>query len=307
MYVQPSTEFEAVAQFQTGLTGTIGVRVIDNEDATTIPRTTAGVTEYPAGSGVYQVSLTSPGSPGQYSIVWDDGATEPNYAIDELVVTTSTVTEIVIGTGNLYVTADDLKDILSLKAGTYADTAIGIACQAASRSIDGYKGARYYPTTEIRRYTNRETFADSIAVDDLVGLTSLQIDTDGDLVYDETWAADVDFVLEPTNNALEGKPYTTIQLLPKANRRIPTTPQAIKLAGSFGWAAAPQQVTAAAVLLAHRFLNRFRSAPLGVLVVTANEMVATARVGRIDQDAAFLLDQLPAGKSRPGYASPQLA
>jgi hypothetical protein len=305
MYVQPSTDFEAVAQFQTGLTGTIGVRVTDNEGATTIARVTAGIAEYPAGSGIYAVTLTSPGTPGQYSLVWDDGA--DNWATDELVVTTDTVTTVVVGTGNLYITAADLKDILSLKAGTYADTAIGIACQAASRSIDGYKGARYYPTTEIRKYTNRQTFADSIAVDDIVSLTSVQIDTDGDLAYDETWAVGTDFVLEPANNALEGKPYTTVQLIPKANRRFPTTPQAVRVAGSFGWAAAPEQVTAAAVLLAHRFLNRFRSAPLGILVVNANDMVATARVGRIDPDAAFLLDQLPAGKSRPGHASPQLA
>ena len=62
--VQPSTSFEAVAQFDTGLTGTLGVRITDNAGATTLARTTAGITEYPAGSGIYAVTLTSPGAGG---------------------------------------------------------------------------------------------------------------------------------------------------------------------------------------------------------------------------------------------------
>jgi hypothetical protein len=86
--VTPSAEFEAVAQFETGLVGTIGVRLRDNEGNDALARTTAGITEDLAGSGIYVVTLTAPADEGQYTIVWDDGGTpEPGYALDDLLVT----------------------------------------------------------------------------------------------------------------------------------------------------------------------------------------------------------------------------
>lgn len=89
MNVAASASYEAVADLETtGLTGTCGVRVIDNAGATTTARATAGIAEYPAGSGIYAKTMTAPGSAGQYTIVWDIGSTAPgNMAIEELVVT----------------------------------------------------------------------------------------------------------------------------------------------------------------------------------------------------------------------------
>jgi hypothetical protein len=63
-----------------GLVGTLGVRVIDSAGATIVARSTSGITEPIAGSGVYfaTVDLTvlavSPPS-GHYVVVWDDGST----------------------------------------------------------------------------------------------------------------------------------------------------------------------------------------------------------------------------------------
>lgn len=305
MYVQPSTSFEAVAKFPTGLTGSLGVQILDNAGNTTTARTTSGIAEYPAGSGIYAVTLTSPGTAGQYSLAWDDGS--DHWAVEDLVVTSETVS-ITIGSGNLYVTADDLKTIIGIEASVdYADTAVDLACQAASRVIDAYKQTRYYPTTEIRYYTNAVSQAQALAIDDLVTLTSLSVDTDGDLIYDETWLNGTDFVLDPINAPLEGRPYTTITLIPAASRRFPTTPHAVKVSGSFGWADAPVLVEQAAVLLANRFVVRSRQAPLGILVAQANDAIAVARLGRIDPDAAFLLDQLPGRTSAGRVTSIQLS
>jgi hypothetical protein len=99
IYVAPSASFEAVVQgFATGLTGTIGVRLIDNTGATSIARTTVGITEFPASSGIYQVTLTAPSTAGQYTIVWDDGSVDPSsVATEELTVTTSTQVQVVSG------------------------------------------------------------------------------------------------------------------------------------------------------------------------------------------------------------------
>jgi hypothetical protein len=86
IYQAPSASFEATADWgTTGLTGTIGVQILDNVGGVTTARTTAGVTEI--ASGIYSATLTAPAAAGQYSVVWDDGTT---YASDELTVTSST-------------------------------------------------------------------------------------------------------------------------------------------------------------------------------------------------------------------------
>ena len=85
IYSKPSVSFEAAASgFDTGLTGTLAVRVTDGQTGTTIARTTVGITEFPSGSGIYGVTLTAPSGTGQYQVVWDDGT---NWASEELTVT----------------------------------------------------------------------------------------------------------------------------------------------------------------------------------------------------------------------------
>lgn len=302
MNVQPGATFEAVSKFPTGLAGTLGIRITDNEGGTVLARTTAGIAEYPDLSGIYAVTLTAPGTAGQYSLIWDDGSNR--WAVEDLLVTSEAIVGAVIGSGHLYVTRDALKDILRLTGESYADVAIDVAVACASDAINAYKGTRYYPTDESRFYTPESSRDQTLFIDDLVTLTGLLVDTTGDLSYDEEWTEDVDFVLDPPNAALEGQPKRQIVLLPVANRRFPTTPHAVKVEGTFGWAEAPSLVYQAAVLLANRFLTRTRAAPLGILVATANQTVATARLGGLDKDVAFLLDELPG--SRQTVASIQL-
>jgi hypothetical protein len=51
-------------------------------------------------------------------------------------------------------------------------------------------------------------------------------------------------------------------------------------------------VEQAATILAGRLLKRARETPYGILVVSG-DAVSAARLGRIDPDVAFLLDNLP--------------
>jgi hypothetical protein len=86
IYSLPSASYEAVVDFGTsGLVGTIGVRVVDNQGITVDARTTAGIIEDPAASGIYEVTLTASSTAGQYTVVWDDDA--GHWAADDLVVT----------------------------------------------------------------------------------------------------------------------------------------------------------------------------------------------------------------------------
>lgn len=302
MNVQPSTSFEAVAKFPTGLTGTLGVRIIDNAGSTTLARQTSGIAEYPAGSGIYQVTLTSPGTAGQYSLVWDDA--DGHFAQDDLFVTSESV-ETVVGDGNLYITAADLRAILGTAGQTYDDTAITIAVNGASRAIDAFKGTWYYPITQTRKYTALERRDVILPVADLVSVSSVLIDTDGDGTWETTLAADTDYLLEPANAALDGLPFTQLWLRETSRYRWPRHQQAIKVAATWGWAEAPAQVKTSAALLANRFLTRLRQAPLAVVIQAANDMVAMARLGSVDPDVVSNLESLPS--RRTNHASLQLS
>lgn len=111
-YVKPGETFEAVADnAPTGLVGTIGVRIIDTPGTTVItPRTTAGITEVPAGSGFYSASLTAPSDKGTYSVVWDTGGATPQYAREELRVVSNPPT---IPSPSGYCSPDDVRNVLA--------------------------------------------------------------------------------------------------------------------------------------------------------------------------------------------------
>lgn len=71
----PATSFETVVGgFATGLTGTIGVRIRDGAGGNSLARTTAGIAEDIAGSGIYRATLTAPSIAGQYWVIWDNGS-----------------------------------------------------------------------------------------------------------------------------------------------------------------------------------------------------------------------------------------
>jgi hypothetical protein len=134
IYSAPGAPIEAVAQaFSSGLAGTVGVRIRDNVGNDSLARTTAGVVEDIASSGIYRVTLVAPSAAGQYSIVWDDGS--GNYATEDLVVTSNA--PVYASGANLidWVTTQELKDQLEI-AGTGRDTTITAAITAASRSLN---------------------------------------------------------------------------------------------------------------------------------------------------------------------------
>jgi hypothetical protein len=86
----PASPFQASCDgFASGLVGTIGVR-IDQGASNILARTTAGIVEFPAGSGIYVATLTSPSIAGYYQITWDTGVVGPGTtAVEDLLVTSS--------------------------------------------------------------------------------------------------------------------------------------------------------------------------------------------------------------------------
>lgn len=202
-----------------------------------------------------------------------------------------------------YITSTAMKNTLEIGSETYADADITVAIEAASRVIDAYKNTRFYPTVESRKYTppfgqeqgwyGGGAYYASLPIYDLSNSSTavVTVDTIGDGSYGTTWVADTDFFFEPKDNDLTGKPWNQITLRRQAGRVWPLYQYSIKVTGSFGWATAPGQVTEACSILANRYLKRTRETPYGIFAV-GTDAVAMAKLGKIDPDVAFMLDEI---------------
>lgn len=198
-----------------------------------------------------------------------------------------------------YISTATMADTLEISGETYAIDDMVSAIEAASRVIDAYKGTRFYPTAETRTYTapiatgysSLWMYDCSLSIYDLCGLDSLTVDMDGDGVFEETWTRDLDFYLEPNDADLTGKPWNQITLRQQGGKRWPQWQYAVSVAGTFGWATAPGPVTEACGILANRYLKRTRETPYGIVAI-GTDSLAMARLGKIDPDVAFMLDNI---------------
>lgn len=191
---------------------------------------------------------------------------------------------------NEYVQLDDLKATLDLATETFADADITRAIAAASRAIEDICARRFWldaDAEQVRYYTARSRKL--LEVDDLVVLTSLLTDSNGDGVFEQTWAVNSDFVLEPLNAAADIEPYTAIRRHPNGSFRFPgSLPRGVKVTGQFGWPAVPDGIVEATGILATRLLRRSREAPFGVIGFALEQGAAVASLARNDPDVMML-------------------
>ncbi len=187
---------------------------------------------------------------------------------------------------NNYATLTALKARLGI-TDTTDDTILGQVLDAVSQWIDNDLGRRFYTTAadETRYYTAGDgslLFLD----DDLLSVTTLYTDEDGDRTYERTWAA-TDYDLEPYNAALEGRPYTMLRVTPTGSYSFPAgIRKGVKLIGKFGYCAtAPSAIQEGCLLLSQRLFKR-KDALFGVMGSIETGMI---RITDYDVDAARLL------------------
>jgi hypothetical protein len=188
-----------------------------------------------------------------------------------------------------YVTREELKATLELTGNTFADNDVDLALSSASRMVDQTTGRQFWPdATPTTRYFTAMT--DSyVDVGDLITLTGLAFDWDGDNVYELDWTALTSYwMLEPRNAVLAGTPYQAIRT--RGGWRFPVSNGGIRVTGTFGWATVPDQVKQATILIANRLLKRSREAPFGVATIGADG--TGVRVTRTDPDVDALLRPL---------------
>lgn len=137
---------------------------------------------------------------------------------------------------NLYASVSELSERLGIET-SERDYALDHILQGASRWIDRTLGRRFYTTTapEIRYYTAC-TAHWYLETDDLLSVTTLATDANGDGVYETTWTANTDYWLGPRNAPLDAEPYTCINKTSTTGRfSFPGWQDAVQVTGQFGY------------------------------------------------------------------------
>ena len=167
------------------------------------------------------------------------------------------------------------------------DTLLDQVATAVSRLIDGYCGRRFYAVTETNYFTRTTPYV--VLVEDLLTVTTLKTDADGDRTYESTWAA-TDYDLEPYNAARlsPARPYTRIVTAPNGVYTFPNVRKGIEIAGSWGFSATTPPVVKEACLLQCVRLFMRKDAPFGV--TGSAEMGHLSVIPKLDPDVKLLLD-----------------
>ena len=167
-------------------------------------------------------------------------------------------------------------DITSTNSGD--DTIIENIIEAASRAIDNICNRFFYAASSATRYYTPE-LSSLVWIDDLSTTSSLLVytDDDGDGTYENTWAT-TDYNVYPYNPK-NGHPYTSIERSVFGTHSFPVgLPRALKMIGTFGWAAVPLDIQQACLIIAQaEYRSRNGSTISEVAQVTAAGVVMSPK------------------------------
>jgi hypothetical protein len=191
---------------------------------------------------------------------------------------TGTATDAVAGTWTVgtvslnqrYASVEELKSRLGI-TDTADDFELGLAVEAASRQVDEICGRYFWRGTATRTYVPESVARQTL--DDLVAVTALNVDRDGDGTFEESWVQGTDYALEVTpgryNTQAKGEPWPyTAAVVLSGSKLFPfvwmwSHLDRVQVIGTFGWPAVPLAVKQAA-LVAAADLFRLKDAPFGV-------------------------------------------
>jgi hypothetical protein len=217
------------------------------------------------GTGVYQLLIPCV-TTGLWSFVWIGTG-----AVSDIQAGTWTVNP--VGLSQFYTSVEEVKDRLKVTT-TADDLSLQMAVQAATRWVEQHCGRHFFQLNETRTYAPENIY--ELHIDDLVTLTSMSVDYDGDGVYETTWVQDVDFqlmqlgsnfnqfdsgepnpfgVIRAINQAGAGKFFPFVWPYSRLNR--------IQIIGVWGWPVVPYAVRQAALTVAAEFY-KLKDAPFGI-------------------------------------------
>lgn len=246
IYAAPSASFEAIAQgFATGLTGTIGVTILDGIGGTTTARSTSGIVETPASSGIYTATLTAPSSAGQYVLVWDDGSGV--YASEALTVNAAGAPAAVSATA--LVTLAQVRAYIGKPSGdTGQDSLLTELIGRATLAFQAHTGRKLgldaSSSTRTYELTPYDAARRLIRVDDLSAAPSSVVTKTKSDTTVTTYTVGTDLLMRPYNRET-WEPITAIEVRPSATGL--SEDYIVEVTGTFGWPAVPDDVQQAAL------------------------------------------------------------
>lgn len=245
---------------------TVTVVVTDpSGTATTYVVTSGQITR--ASTGNYTIAIPcSPavtGVDGLWSYVWIGSG-----AVSDVQPGTWRVLPASIGTW--YIGLDEFKDRLGIDDPA-DDSQAQIAIQSVCQWINDYTGRHFNRITETRTFQPGNIWLQEI--DDVVSVTAVRLDMDGDGVYELPLTQNVDYQLRlgdgqyNVNDTGIARPYKQLQIIQTGNW-LPftwpyTTLNRVQITGTWGWPAVPPPVTQAAFILAADIF-KMKDAPFGV-------------------------------------------
>ena len=153
---------------------------------------------------------------------------------------------------NGYVTLEEFKNSLSeagMTSNAPDDEVMESIITDVSRHIDAQTGRRFYSTTADETRTYSTANRRRVFTDDILSVTTLKVDYDGDRTY-ATTISSTDYDLAPDNALLNGEPYTYIELAPLCVENFPQYRRGVQVVGKFGYSATtPADIRQACLLI----------------------------------------------------------
>ncbi len=160
-----------------------------------------------------------------------------------------------------FVDPDDLKVTLQIND-TFSDDDLEAACNAATEALQEELGRKFSKDASdvTRLYTAIDPFL--LNIRDLVSLTSLKTDPDGDGTFEITWGTD-DYKILPLNASTDLEPFRTICVDGRnGENRFPIGVQGgVQIVGKWGWPKLPQKLVMACRIIATQLFKRSRENP----------------------------------------------
>lgn len=196
-YARPGQVLEWTFDFfgDSGLAGTLGVRILDNEGGTTTPRFTDGITEL--GAGIYVARVTAPDSDGTYTLWADrtdvdpDDAEDGDVVADSLFVSASGAPAVVLPDGrDLCTYADVISYVPAYRPNDTVDALLARFITSVSNAFERTTGREIALGTAPATHAVTVTDPTTVSVGDLSdtdGITITAINTDGTTIgtFDE--------------------------------------------------------------------------------------------------------------------------
>jgi len=203
-------------------------------------------------------------------------------------ISTVSATAVVV-TNTLTTEAAGSSVTITINLGLEYDATLESIIEASSRLIDKYCARQFYSSTSTRYYETNNT--DEVFTDDILSVSTLKTDQDGDGTYETAWTENTHFYLYPYNSVADGKPFTRVIRTETGGYEFPATiRKCIEIYGSFGYcttANLPKVIKEACILQSIKLFKR-KDAPFGI--AGTNQFGVITNVPELDPDIKMLLD-----------------